>query len=136
MTVKLTSYLTFKDNARQAMQRYQEIFGGQLEMVSMPEVMPGLGDEHAELVGHAYLAADGIEIMASDSAPGQDFTPPAGFSLALSGEDEAVLRGYWDALADGGTVMMPMEKAPWGDIFGMCQDRFGITWGVNVTQPA
>ncbi len=63
-----------------------------------------------------------------------DLTPGGNnFSISLSGDDEAELRGYWDQLADGGTVAMPLEKAPWGgDIFGMCTDRFGVPWMVNI----
>ncbi len=61
-----------------------------------------------------------------------DLTPGDNFSLSLSGDDETELRGYWDKLSDGGTVAMPLEKAPWGDIFGMCTDRYGVPWMVNI----
>jgi PhnB protein len=53
-------------------------------------------------------------------------------SMSLSGDDEATLRGYFDKLSDGGTEVMPMNKAPWGDIFGMCVDKFGVQWMINV----
>ena len=53
-------------------------------------------------------------------------------SLSLSGDDEAELRGYWDGLTEAGTVAVPLEKAPWGDNFGMCTDRFGVPWMVNI----
>ena len=54
------------------------------------------------------------------------------YSVSLSGEDDAELRGYWDRLSDGGTVTMPLNQAPWGDAFGMCVDKFGVTWLVNI----
>ena len=70
--------------------------------------------------------------MASDIAPGMDeVTPGSNFAVSLSGDDEA-LRGYWDGLADGGTVAMPLEKQMWGDEFGMLTDKFGIPWLVNI----
>ena len=53
--------------------------------------------------------------------------------MSLSGEDEAALRGYFHKLADEGSVTMPLEKATWGDTFGMCVDRFGINWLVNIS---
>ena len=53
-------------------------------------------------------------------------------TLTLSGDDEDRLRGWWDALSAGGTVGVPLEKAPWGDSFGMCTDRFGVAWMVNI----
>jgi len=59
-------------------------------------------------------------------------SPGGPISVSLSGTDEAELRGYFERLSDGGTVVLPLEKAPWGDSFGMCRDRFGVTWMVNI----
>ena len=58
--------------------------------------------------------------------------------MSLSGpnEDDATLRGYWEKLADGGTIVQPLEVAPWGDAFGMLVDRFGVTWLVNIAGAA
>ena len=70
--------------------------------------------------------------MASDSPTGMPADTVGGFSISLSGDDEAELRRYWDRLAEGGTVTMPLEKAPWGDSFGMLSDRFGTPWMVNI----
>ena len=62
-----------------------------------------------------------------------EYRPQSGVSVSVSGDDEATLRGYWDRLSEGGTVVMPFEKAPWGDTFGMCVDRFGTNWMINAT---
>jgi PhnB protein len=62
-----------------------------------------------------------------------EYRPGTNFSMSLSGDDEAELRGYFDKLSDGGSVTMPLEKAEWGDTFGMCTDRFGISWLVNIS---
>ena len=61
---------------------------------------------------------------------------PAGFSLSISGDDEAVLRRWWDALAGSGTITMPLENPPWGGLFGMLTDQFGVSWMVSVNAPA
>ncbi|MCW2522417.1 MAG: phnB, partial [Frankiales bacterium] len=53
---------------------------------------------------------------------------------SLSGDDEGELRGYWDKLSDGGTVSVPLEKQMWGDVFGQCEDKFGVKWMVNIAQ--
>ena len=83
---------------------------------------------------HAQLeTSNGFTLMASDTPPGMDFTPGTNISISLSGNDEATLRGYWDKLSAGGMTMMPLEKAPWGDFFGMCTDKFGIQWLVNIS---
>ena len=59
----------------------------------------------------------------------------AGSAISLSGDEDAVLRGWWDALAEGGTVKNSLEAAPWGDVFGQLIDRFGIHWMFNIAGP-
>jgi len=71
--------------------------------------------------------------MAADTPNSMDFTPGDNHSLSLSGEDDAELRGYWDKLSAGGTVTAPLNQAPWGDTFGMCIDKFGVRWLVNIS---
>lgn len=64
-----------------------------------------------------------------------DLTPGSNLSISLSGTDEPELRGYWAMLSDGGTVAMPLGPAPWGDTFGMCSDKFGVNWLINIAVP-
>jgi len=133
MTSKLHPYLTFKDNARQAMQFYQSVFGGKLDVGTFKDLGGSQSPDEDNLVMHASLEADnGISFFASDTPRRMEYLPPQGFSMSLSGGDESELRGYFDKLADGGTVTMPLEKAVWGDTFGMLTDRFGIGWLVNI----
>lgn len=88
----------------------------------------------ADHVMHSQLESPaGLVLMASDAPSGMPVAEGSSISISLSGEDEGELRGYWDKLVDGGTVSMPLEQAPWGDLFGMCTDRFGTAWLVNVT---
>ena len=82
---------------------------------------------------HAYLKGDnGIELMASDTPSSIEYQDGARITLTLNGDDDALLRGYWDKLADGGTVTMPLDKAPWGDVFGMVTDKFGVCQMVDI----
>jgi PhnB protein len=82
---------------------------------------------------HSQLTGDhGIHLMGADTAPGMGEPTAASTQISLSGDDESVLRGYWDALCEGGSVTVPLEKAPWGDSFGMLVDRFGVPWMVNI----
>lgn len=133
---KLNPYLSFRDNAREAMEFYKEVFGGTLSMTTFKEG----GDTHhpdaADQIMHAQLEADnGIVFMASDAPAPMDYKPGNTMSMSLSGDDEKELRGYWDKLSEGGTVTMPLEKAPWGDTFGMLIDKFGVSWMVNILAP-
>jgi PhnB protein len=87
----------------------------------------------ANKIMHAMLEADnGITFMAADTPTGMEYKEGASISMSLSGDNETELRGYWDKLSAGGKITMPLEKAPWGDTFGMLTDKFGINWMVNI----
>jgi PhnB protein len=132
MSTRLNPYLGFRDTARQAMELYQDVFGGELVVHTFGESGMPSGPE-ADLVMHAMLETpSGFTLMAADCPPGMDYVPST-TAISLSGDDEAELRGYWDRLVDGGEITMPLEKQVWGDVFGTCSDRFGIPWMVNIT---
>ncbi|MGH3496256.1 MAG: VOC family protein [Nocardioidaceae bacterium] len=135
MSSRLNPYLSFRGNAREAMQFYQSVFGGELTVSTFADVpgMPGVEASEANKVMHSTLETpDGLTLMGADTPTHMDYSAPAGMSVSLSGDHEATLRGYWDGLADGATVGVPLEKAPWGDTFGMLTDKFGTPWLVNI----
>ena len=135
MPTNLNPYLSFRDNTREVMEFYRSIFGGELTVSTFGEYQASQDPAEQDKVMHSSLTSDnGMVLMASDTPNGMDFNPGNNISLSLSGDDEAELRRYFDSLVDGGTVLMPLEKAPWGDTFGMCVDKFGINWLVNVNE--
>jgi PhnB protein len=126
----LNPYLSFKANAREAMEFYQSVFGGDLE-VSTFGTYEGMVEDPSEndLVMHAQLSTpDGFILMGSDTPARMGYEAPAGFSVSVSGDDETQLEGFWNGLAAGGAVTMPFEAPPWGGRFGMLRDKFGIDW--------
>lgn len=132
MASRLNPYLNFAGQAREAMAFYQSVFGGELTSMSFAE--GGMPHDPAEqdLVMHSQLETPaGFTLMASDVPSGHGEAQANG-SISLSGDDEAELRGYWDALAAGGSITEPLAEAPWGDSFGMLVDRFGTPWLVNI----
>lgn len=135
MQSKLNPYISFNGNTREAMEFYKTVFGGKLEFSTFGEA--GMTDHGVKPEGimHASLIADnGITIMAADTATGmREYIEGTNMSLSLSGENEAELTGYYNKLVEGGKVEEPLAKAPWGDTFGMCIDKFGIFWMVNIT---
>lgn len=134
MTLRLNPYLRFRDSAREAMTFYHSVFGGELTVSTFGDLNPGADAAEQQKIMHSQLEGpDGLVLMASDTPEGMEYQPQAGVSVSLSGDDEATLRGYWERLSEGGTVAVPFEKAPWGDVFGMCIDRFGTNWMVNLT---
>jgi PhnB protein len=117
MGTVLNPYLSFKDNARQAMEFYETVFGGTLTLGTFGEFGAAQDPAEADLIMHGDLeGASGIRLMGADTPSHMQYTPGNNVSMSLSGEDEAELRGYFDKLADGGTVTMPLEKAMWGDM--------------------
>ena len=134
MPSRLNPYLSFKDDAREAMEFYASVFGGKLDVSTFKEGQASQDPSEDDKVMHAMLVADnGFVIMGADTPSSMEYEPGARISMSLSGDDEAELRGYWDKLREGGTETMPLEKAPWGDTFGMLRDKFGIDWLVNIT---
>ena len=134
MTTILNPYLNFDRTTRDAMTFYQSVFGGDLDVMTFGDM--GDDGETKDGVMHSQLTTpDGFTLMASDPPPGEAATEGKNGGVSLSGDDEAKLTGWWDALSDGGTVAVPLEKQMWGDAFGMCIDRFGTTWLVNISGP-
>ena len=137
MPTKLNPYLGFKDNARSAMEFYRTVFGGKLVLNTFKEFHASQDPSEDDKIMHGQLDSDsGMTLMGSDTPAHMEYKTGSSISISLSGETESELRGYFDKLAKGGTVTQPLEKAPWGDTFGMCVDRFGVTWLVNVTSGA
>jgi PhnB protein len=134
MASKLNPYISFRDNAREAMEFYRSVFGGELTTSTFGDVPEMAADPgESDKIMHAQLEApNGMTLMGADTPSGMDHSPGTNIAVSLSGDDEAELKGYWDKLSEGGSVTMPLEQAPWGDSFGMCSDRFGISWMVNI----
>ena len=133
MASRLNPYLRFRDDARQALEFYQSVFGGELAINTFGEY----GDTDspiADKIMHGQLETpSGYTLMASDTPPGMDYQPGTNITVSLSGDDADDLRGYFAKLAEGGTVMMPLEKQMWGDEYGMCIDKFGMPWMANIS---
>jgi PhnB protein len=133
MQTKLNIYLNFRDNTREAMEFYKSIFGGTLKISTFEEYHASDDPSENNKVMHALLEAEnGITFMAADTPNGKEYKPGNNFNMSLNGGNETELRSYFNQLQDGGSVVMPLEKAPWGDTFGMCIDKFGISWMVNI----
>ena len=135
MASRLNPYLAFDGNAREAMETYKDIFGGDLSINTFGDLGAAQDEASKDKVMHSMLETPaGFTLMASDMPPGMEFKPGNTMSVSLSGDDEDDLRGYWDKLSGSGQVTMPFEEQVWGDVFGMCVDRFGVAWMIDVVR--
>lgn len=129
---KINVYLGFKDSAREAMEFYKSVFGGELTMSTFGEAGSQHGDP-AENIMHAQLiVGPEMTIMASDMSANNTPTDRVSVSLSCDADEEEKVKGYWTKLSEGATVEMELATAPWGDTFGMLTDKFGIKWMVNI----
>lgn len=136
MATNLSPYLNFDGTARAAMEHYRDCLGGDLQVMTFGDMGAPDGIDPAAVMHSALTTPEGWLLMASDLPPGQEQRIGENqFSVSLSGDDEDRLRACWDALAADATVHVPLERQMWGDVFGVCVDRFGITWMVNISEP-
>lgn len=135
----LNPYLNFRGNARDAMEFYATVFGGDLTVSTFADFNMPVDPSESDKVMHSQLTtASGFTLMGADTPSYMEFVPGVNaFSVSLSGPhaDHAELTAYFAALSEGGEVAQPLEAAPWGDSFGMLVDRFGVSWLVNIGGP-
>lgn len=135
MSSVLNPYVSFNGTAREAMEFYRTVFGGELALNTFGEY-GAPPDVDGDKIMHGMLRTDnGFHLMGADTPPGMEYKPGNTMAISLSGTDADELRGYWNKLSDGGRVSVPLEKQMWGDEFGMCTDRFGVDWMVNIGRP-
>lgn len=136
MASLLNPYLSFPGNAREAMEFYQQVFGGDLTLSTYGE-FGGMADTpDADKIMHGQLETpSGFTLMGADTPPGMEQTPGDTVTVALTGDDVDDLRRYFNQLADGGTINEPLQQQAWGDEYGQCVDRFGIPWMANISVP-
>src|SRR5882724_7176726 len=131
-------YLFFGGNCRDAFTRYQEIFGGELVLLSMKDIPsdePPPADQ-ADLIMHAALKLDDGLLMASDDPTIESLGPVEGMKVNFATADAGEAKRVFEALADGGQVSLPIGETFFSPMFGMCTDRFGTPWMVSTEAPA
>lgn len=138
MFTRLNPYLNFHGIAREVLERYHAVLGGKL-VISRYDSIPGMmgdADEGAKVMHGQLETEDGLTIMAADYPASLQDAPDAaagGQSICISGDDMVRVQAIWDGLVDGAEIREPLAQAPWGDTFGMLNDRFGVAWMFSVS---
>lgn len=134
--MKMITYLKFNGNCSEAVEFYATVFNGQPKLLKFKD-MPAnpaqpLDDKMKELVLHGELVVSGSILKFSDAMPHQPVTMGDNFNITVSSEDAEQVSTWFNQLAEGGKIIMPLEKTFFSDLFGYVQDRFGIHWQVMV----
>jgi PhnB protein len=136
--MQLNPYLTFNGQCEAAFKFYEQCLGGKIVMMMNHGESP-MAEQTVEAwrdkILHAQLAIGDIVLMGSDSPPDY-FEKPQGFSVNLQIEDVAEAERVFQALAESGTVRMPLQETFWAKRFGMFVDRFGTPWMINCSESA
>jgi PhnB protein len=135
MASRLNPYITLNGNAREALEFYREVLGGETNISTFAEYNASDDPAFADKVMHGQLETpSGFTLMVSDSPPGAPAQENSGIQISLSGgaDTDEELSGYYEKLAAKGTVVEPQVTAPWGDKFGMVTDPYGVLWMVNI----
>lgn len=136
MSNNLSPYVVFNGQAREALEFWQSVLGGDVRIMTFGDMgapAEQLGDMPADFVMHGQLTTTaGWTIMAADSTKPGDEVVRGGMNLCVWGSDEETLARQFEAMSSGGTVNMPLEKQMWGARYGDLTDKFGISWGFNI----
>lgn len=135
MSVTSTLHVNFRGNARQALEFYHSVFGGDLVVAPYGHVPAGQGPGQADQLAWGQVESpSGFRVMAYDVQDAKAWNPGENpFYLALRGSDPDEITGYWNALADGATIEDPLGPAVFSPLYGKLTDRFGVTWIIDVT---
>ena len=131
--MQINPYLGFNGNCEAAFKFYEKALGGKLLIMMKYGESPAAAQtspEFRDRIMHARLAV-GDELLMGGDAPPQMYEPMKGFSVALSPKDPAEADRIFAALAENGTVRMPIQETFWAQRFGMLIDQFGTPWIVN-----
>ncbi len=136
MSTWINPYIMFTNQAQPALEFYAEVFGGNVQSMTFGQAGAAQQPEHENLIMHGHLeTTDGWTLMAADSQPkGPADVDEAPIRISIGGKTEELekAKGWFDKLAEGGKVEVPLEKQMWGDSFGMVRDKFGVTWMINI----
>lgn len=133
-TVSISPYINFQGHAREALEFYQRVLGGELQLYAVD----GQGSAHPagpnERIQYAVLNTENATIVATDGHPNFPATVGEHMGLTLTGADKDEVNTLAHALAEGGVLKSSLVRQPWGGEAAWLTDRFGINWMVQLIQ--
>jgi len=140
MTIKLDPYLNFAGNTEAAFNFYKKVFGGEFSALMRFGELPGadkMPEKDRNKLLHVSLPVGSSTLLGTDAleSMNQKLTMGDNFHITIQIDNEPETRRIFDALSDGGAVILPLSKEFWADLYGMCKDKFGVQWMINYVAP-
>ena len=132
MKQQVAPYINFQGCAREAMELYQRVLGGKLELYAAGENGAPRPAEPGDPIQHARLRGDGFLVIGSDGHPSYPPTRGDNVAIVLVGREQAAMQAAFERLSEGGQVKMPLTEGPWGGAAAWLTDRFGINWNLDL----
>ncbi len=134
MTVKSTTHLNFRGNARAALSFYHSIFGGEQMLVTYADAQAITDPAEADqVIWGQVMSEDGFHVMAYDVPSSKEWNPgEIPFFISLRGDDTGTLTRYWEKLSAGGTIVQPFGPSGFSPLYGMIKDSFNVTWVIDL----
>jgi PhnB protein len=132
MKQQVAPYINFQGRAREAMELYQSILGGDLQLYAAGEGGRPRPAERGDRIQHARLSGEGFLVIGSDGHPSYPPTTGDNIAIALVGPDATAMQSAFEKLSEGGTVKMPLTRGSWGGAAAWLTDRFGINWNLDL----
>jgi PhnB protein len=134
MTIKTTTHLNFRGQARKALEFYQSVFGGEIMLATYGQAGTAETPAQEDLITWGQVvSADGFHIMAYDVQPTLGYDPGENpVFVSVRGDNADEITAYWGKLAQGATVIQPIGPSGWSPLYGMLKDCFGVTWVLDV----
>jgi len=135
--MKTNVHLGFQGKCDEAFSFYEKVFGTKrlmtMKYADAPPNTP-VPPDAKDLVMHTSLPVGSITLMGADAPRGQG-KPMGGFQISIDDPDHETVKQFFAALSEGGSVFMPLAPTFWSPLFGMCTDKFGVSWMVSVPGP-
>ncbi|MGU3538786.1 VOC family protein [Methylobacterium sp. A54F] len=138
-TIQVTTHLNFRGQAREALDFYQSVFGGDLTIVTYADLGAVQDPAQAGQVIWGQVASDrGFHVMAYDVQSDRSWSPGENaFYVSVRGSAPDEIAAYWERLSAGATILQPLGPSGWSPVYGMLRDRLGVTWVLDVAaEPA
>ncbi|NVE01786.1 VOC family protein [Massilia sp. BJB1822] len=133
MSVKSVTHINLQGNARQALEAYHSVFGGQIALVAYKDAGGHEPAQAEQIMWGQVVSENGFHVMAHDVPDTMNWSQGENaYFVSLRGDTADEISGYWGKLSHGATIIQPLAPSSWSPLYGMLKDRFGVTWVLDV----